>query len=480
MPNLTLETNNTIIETTTTIKGTIIPDADVSYDIGSSTNQINNIYANSILTNGITNSGTINNIYVNSGTNNFSNALCITDHNFSNFSGNNNGSTIVGVGACNSLQYRGNSQPSYIVACGYRSSYNITTGCCTVCIGTMAGYSLTIAHFNTAIGHQASYNTTGEKNVTLGIAAGYDNTSGTKNIYIGTDCQNSGSVGRTNTNEIVIGTEGRGNGNDTTTLGNTNTTDTFIHGNNIRLKSSDNNLYLFDNTYAGTANSGRCKGMQVIGSGTNATIYVGIRRDTSASDSYGEFWCNRKLQLFGGGSITVETSGSGNHIYFWQTAGTYIKHNNQNLHTAPSDDRIKFNETLVENGLDVINKVNIYKYDKVYRIGDTPDKDPYKKEVGVIAQEIQQIPELAQAVEVPDEVPEDKKEMFPNGTPLSVWYDQIHSYHIKATQELHQLVKTQENIINDLNTKVQNLENENLIIKNALNELLSEAGKSTI
>lgn len=32
------------------------------------------------------------------------------------------------------------------------------------------------------------------------------------------------------------------------------------------------------------------------------------------------------------------------------------------------------------NGLDVINKVNIYKYDKVYEIGHTPDKNPFKKE----------------------------------------------------------------------------------------------------
>lgn len=49
MPNLTLENNNTTIETTTTIKGTIIPNTDVSYDIGSPTNQINCIYTKNIV-----------------------------------------------------------------------------------------------------------------------------------------------------------------------------------------------------------------------------------------------------------------------------------------------------------------------------------------------------------------------------------------------------------------------------------------------
>lgn len=257
---------------------------------------------------------------------------------------------------------------------------------------------------------------------------------------------------------------------DNLTLGHFHTSEIKVMG---PVTGGDGNLRLYDNTYAATTNYGHCKGIHVAGTGNNATIRIGIRREGDANNSYGEYWCSRYLNLYGGGGVTVETFGAGNHITFWQTAGTYLKHNNQILYTAPSDDRIKFNEILVENGLDVINKVNIYKYDKVYRIGDTPDKDPYKKEVGVIAQEIQQIPELAQAVEVPDEVPEDKKEMFPNGTPLSVWYDQIHSYHISATQELHKLVKQQK-------TEIESLKSENTLIKQKLNELLVETGREPI
>ena len=98
----------------------------------------------------------------------------------------------------------------------------------------------------------------------------------------------------------------------------------------------------------------------------------------------------------------------------------------------------------------MIDQVNIYKYDKVYQIGHTPENNPYKKEIGVIAQEIQQIPELAQSVSV-NEVPD-------NGVPMSVYYDQIHSYHIKATQELHELVKTQQTLIEELKTRIEVLE----------------------
>ena len=47
-------------------------------------------------------------------------------------------------------------------------------------------------------------------------------------------------------------------------------------------------------------------------------------------------------------------------------------------------------------------------------------------------------------------------------------------------QNQQTIINDQQNTINELNTKVQSLEYENLLIKSALNELLSEAGKSTM
>ena len=67
-----------------------------------------------------------------------------------------------------------------------------------------------------------------------------------------------------------------------------------------------------------------------------------------------------------------------------------------------------------------------------------------------------------------------------NPTSLSLNYNAIFTYNVAATQELIQIVENKDISINDLQQKIINLENENTIIKNALNELLSDAGKATI
>tara|TARA_R110002049_G_scaffold309150_1_gene517612 strand:- start:537 stop:3626 length:3090 start_codon:yes stop_codon:yes gene_type:complete len=216
----------------------------------------------------------------------------------------------------------------------------------------------------------------------------------------------------------------------------------------VEISSTDNNMTLIDNTYAGTGSYTFVKGLSINGSGNNTDFNAGVVNEGSSGNSYGQVYSNRFLQLRSESLISVEAGTD--DIYFWLTAGKYLKLNGTNWTQAPSDDRIKFNETPVSNGLDVINQVNIYKYDKVYELGHTPENDPFKKEVGVIAQEIQQIPELVHAVSV-NEVPAQFKDKAPNGLPMSVCYDQIHSYHIKATQELHNLVKT-------LQTRIEILE----------------------
>jgi len=227
------------------------------------------------------------------------------------------------------------------------------------------------------------------------------------------------------------------------------------------INSSDNDLRVADYTFAGTGNYSFAKGLQIIGGGNRTDFQVGVNKEGGVTHSYSQIYSSRFMKLFSGSSITIEAFQYINYIVnqydhnFTVPAGKGIRLNGSLIHSAPSDDRIKFNETLVSNGLDVINKVNIYKYDKVYEIGHDPTKDPFKKEVGVIAQEIQKIPELAQAVCI-NEVPPNEgnqEERFPNGVPLSVYYDQIHSYHIKATQELHALVKTLEARIKTLESK---------------------------
>ena len=87
----------------------------------------------------------------------------------------------------------------------------------------------------------------------------------------------------------------------------------------------------------------------------------------------------------------------------------------------------------------------------------TPENNPYKREIGVIAQDIQQIPQLVHSVSVND-VSQGQEEQFPNGIPLSIDYNQIYSYHITATQELHQLVQQQAQTIANLESRVSRLE----------------------
>ena len=458
--------------------------------------------------NNITSNDTINDVYIKSDTANFTNSMSITNHNFTSINGaiNNtffgyNSGTPLSTGDANvgigNTSLNKITSGNYNTAIGYASLYDNTigyentatgylsmnkniNGTYNTAIGSYTLYLNTNGQYNTAIGSYALYSTTGSYNIALGFNAAASITSGSNNICIG---YNSQLQNNTNSNEIVIGHSGQGNGANTTTLGNTSTTHTHIYG-HLQIKTGDNNLSIIDNTYASTANYDFVKGMLINGTGQNAYFRVGVNKVTSATQSTGSIFCNTQFKLYVSTQAIYQTA-----IYdhdFFVPAGKGIKLNGSYVQSVPSDDRIKFNETLVENGLAVIDQINIYKYDKVYEIGHTPENNPYKKEIGVIAQEIQQIPELAQSVCV-NEVPDGGAEYFPNGVPMSIYYDQIHSYHIKATQELHIIVQNQQttindqqNTINELNTKVQSLEYENLLIKSALNELLSEAGKSTI
>ena len=212
-----------------------------------------------------------------------------------------------------------------------------------------------------------------------------------------------------------------------------------INCNEVFFSTNGNDTKIVNNSFASISNYAFAKGLQVTGSGNLVTFTCGVRREGSATFSYPSIESNRFLQLVGNTYINYNTN-----IYdhnFYVPAGKSIRLNGTAIATAPSDDRIKFNETLITDGLDVINQINIYRYDKVYEIGDTPKEDPYKVEIGAIAQELQQIPQLAQAVSV-NPVPPDQEERFPNGVPMSVYYDQLFSYNIRATQELYTLVKS--------------------------------------
>ena len=125
----------------------------------------------------------------------------------------------------------------------YAGHYN-TFGYDNSFIGAYAGHSNTTGYNNSAIGYLAGYaNTSGNHNSFIGVDSGSRNTTGTYNLFIGYSAGNfissSGNnvtpsnsiflgydtraLNNNETNQIVIGHNGRGLGSNTTVLGNSST-----------------------------------------------------------------------------------------------------------------------------------------------------------------------------------------------------------------------------------------------------------------
>ena len=146
-----------------------------------------------------------------------------------------------------------------------------------------------------------------------------------------------------------------------------------------------------------------------------------------------------------------------------------------------SDDRIKHNEERITNALSTISKItpkHYFKtsnklYDSSHNFILNTNNEPvttsnhrltinedYTIETGIIAQEIQNIPELRFAIQ--------------NTIPLGIDYNSIHCTHIAATNELHQLVKTQQTEIEQQQTEIENLKLVNQDLNNQFNQFIQE------
>jgi len=154
------------------------------------------------------------------------------------------------------------------------------------------------------------------------------------------------------------------------------------------------------------------------------------------------------------------TSGNG----FFQVFGATYSANGW----STSDDRFKHGEYNIVNGLETIRKLVPQTYKKTIKMLDADndgtnigiENEDWHWESGLIAQEVEKIPVLSKYVKDLDNT-------------KYVSYNDIHIHTIAATQELDTIVQTQQ-------TEITELKNENTLLKNALNELLSEAGKPTI
>ena len=145
-----------------------------------------------------------------------------------------------------------------------------------------------------------------------------------------------------------------------------------------------------------------------------------------------------------------------------------------------SDDRIKHNEEPITNALSTISKLkpkHYFKttslYDESHHFRVNNNNEPinifskplvinkdYTIETGIIAQELLDIPELKFAVQ--------------NTTPLGVDYNSIHCTHIAATNELHQLVKSQQTELEQQQEEIENLKLVNQDLNNQFNNFIKE------
>jgi nitrogen fixation protein len=121
-------------------------------------------------------------------------------------------------------------------AFGYLAAFNNTTGAQNVFFGRSAGQNNTTGGNNLFLGAYAGLNnTTGVNNLFLGLEAGAyitggstANTIANNSIFIGRDTR---AAADNETNQIVIGYLTTGLGSNTTTIGNTSTTQTHLYGN---------------------------------------------------------------------------------------------------------------------------------------------------------------------------------------------------------------------------------------------------------
>ena len=132
---------------------------------------------------------------------------------------------MVGTGLGNSMKHA-----TWNVAIGVESLYNTVTSDGNISIGNQVLYSLnkeSNQDYNVAIGNQSLRSLTeGSYNIAIGSNVALDKTSGTNNIFIGNSANSSKNDNTTN--EIVIGASVTGNGSNTTTIGNYETTDTYL------------------------------------------------------------------------------------------------------------------------------------------------------------------------------------------------------------------------------------------------------------
>ena len=142
---------------------------------------------------------------------------------------------------------------------GFNSGAGNTSGARNIFVGTNSGISNISGNDNLALGFSSNANVSGSYNMFLGTQAGSFINNGSNltvadnSLFLGYDTRANAN---SQTNQIVIGYQGRGLGSNTTVIGNSSTTQAHLYGNlTLGLTTADSTTRLKANSSDGTNNS---------------------------------------------------------------------------------------------------------------------------------------------------------------------------------------------------------------------------------
>ena len=154
-----------------------------------------------------------------------------------------------------------------------------------------------------------------------------------------------------------------------------------------------------------------------------------------------------------------------------------------------SDDRLKHNESPIENALTAINQIEVRSYFRTFTHhkaehnfelddeGNPITDEPYVHEVGVIAQQLQTIDGFRKTVTSSEEPAQQSDEGEEETvTTLSVNYNDIFMYNVQATQELDRQQQADKAKIAELESKNQTLENKVVTLESELAAIKQHLG----
>lgn len=240
-----------------------------------------------------------------------------------------------------------NTTGSRNTAVGSQALQLNTTASNNTAVGYQASYSSTVGYENTAIGYQALYSNTSNANTAVGWSALKANTTGSTNTAVGDGALTANTTGTSNS---ALGL----NALSANTTGSYNTALGYIAGNTI----------------------------------TTGSYYVMIGYNSQPGS------------ITGGAEIVIGTSnvtGKGANTGFINPGGGGVyQGNNSAAWSITSDQRLKKNIVDNNNGLDIINQIQVrnFEYRLPEEITELPQDQAIQKQgvqLGAIAQELQQI-----------------------------------------------------------------------------------------